>query len=146
MSRVRTYVVGRDRACDVRLEDPSVSRRHAEVVRASGGGLFVTDCATTNLTYVMDGRRWRAIRQELVEPAGRLRFGDCEMTVERLDALCPRGEVFPGGGGDAGSAGAGAGTRGDDTPDPTHGMERIPDTGELIEKEPPPRQRRWRRE
>ena len=27
--------------------------------------------------------------------------------------LCPRGEVFPGGGGDAGSAGAGAGTRGD---------------------------------
>ena len=43
--------------------------------------------------------------------------------------LCPRGEVFPGGGGDAGSSGAGAGTRGDDTLDPTHGVERIPETG-----------------
>ena len=145
MSQVRTYVVGRDQSCDVWLEDPSVSRRHAEVVRVSGGRLYVTDCATTNGTFVRDGREWRAIRQALVEPTGRIRFGEYEMTVDRIDALCRRGDARPAGGVAAGSVGAGAAPPPEDMLDPTHGLEFDPETGELIEMEPSAR-RRGRRE
>lgn len=135
MSRVRTYVVGRDRACDVPLDDSSVSRRHAEVVRLAGGRLYVTDCATTNGTFVLDGGAWRAIRQAFVEPTGRIRFGDREMTIERLGVLCPGDGARPAGGADALPARAGA-PPGSGTPDSTLGLERDPETGEVMEKEP----------
>ena len=88
MSRIRTYVVGRGRGCDVRLDDPSVSRRHAELVRVAGGRLYVTDCATANGTFVLAGEAWREVRQAFVDPRGRIRFGDCRMSAARLDALC----------------------------------------------------------
>ena len=140
MSRIRTYVVGRDRTCDVRLDDESVSRRHAEVVRVEKGRLYVTDRATTNGTFVLDGRRWQAIRQSFVEPADSLRFGDCEMTAERLDGLCLRDGAGSPGGHDA-VDGTGAPAVAGDALDPTHGVERVPETGELVEKEPPRRRR-----
>ena len=94
MPPIRTCIVGRERRCDVRLDDPSISRQHAEVVRVSGGRLYVTDRATTNGTFILDGDDWRRIRQAFLEPGGRVRFGDVEMSARRLDAWCAR----PGGG------------------------------------------------
>ena len=142
MSRVRTYVVGRERACDVRLDDASVSRRHAEVVWVSGGRLFVTDCGTTNGTFVLDGRAWRPIRQALVAPADTVRFGDIEMSVDRLAELCRRDDEPPSGDADPRVAAADSAQREEDTLDPSHGLARDPETGELIAKEP--LRRRWR--
>ena len=139
MSSVRTYVVGRERTCHVRLDDPSVSRRHAEVVRVSGGRLLVTDCATTNGTSVLDDRTWRDIRQALVEATDRIRFGDCEMTVDRLDTLCRRDDGRPSVAADGEAPGAGRAPHEEDTLDPRHGLARDPETGELIEKRTPPR-------
>ena len=142
MSSVRTYVVGRARTCDVRLDDASVSRRHAEVVRVSGGRLFVTDCATTNGTFVLDDRAWCPIRQAHVAPADTVRFGDVEMRVDWLDALCRRNDARAGGGAGGEAIAAGEAHREDDTPDPSHGLARVPETGELIEKERPRGRRR----
>ena len=142
MSRVRTYVVGRERGCDVRLDDASVSRRHAEVVRVSGGRLFVTDCATTNGTFVLDDSAWRPIRQAHVAPADSLRFGDVEMSVDRLDELCRRDDKPPSGGADPRVDAADSAQREEDTLDPSHGLARDPETGELIAKEPPRCRRR----
>jgi hypothetical protein len=51
----RGAVMGRSRECDVVLEDPNVSRRHAEV-RPSGGGWIVNDLGSTNGIKV-NGRR-----------------------------------------------------------------------------------------
>jgi hypothetical protein len=51
----RGAVMGRSRDCDVVLEDPNVSRRHAEV-RPSGGGWIVNDLGSTNGIKV-NGRR-----------------------------------------------------------------------------------------
>ena len=134
MSRLRTYVVGRERGCDVRLDDASVSRRHAEVVRVSDGRLYVTDCATTNGTFVLDGGDWRAIRQTFLEPSARIRFGDCGMTAGRLDALCPRDDAGPSGGGDAGVVLDGLTPPEEATLDPSRGLVRDPETGEVLEK------------
>jgi hypothetical protein len=48
-------VLGRSRDCDLTLEDPNVSRRHAEV-RPSGGSWIVRDLGSTNGIKV-NGRR-----------------------------------------------------------------------------------------
>lgn len=51
---VRTaYVLGSDDACDIRLNDPFVSARHAEIVLADdGAGYFVRDLDSRNGTFV----------------------------------------------------------------------------------------------
>src|SRR3954470_22198904 len=51
----RGAVMGRSRDCDVVLDDPNVSRRHAEV-RPSGGSWIVNDLGSTN-GIKLNGRR-----------------------------------------------------------------------------------------
>ena len=86
MSRIATWTVGRSEDCDVVLDDGTVSRRHAEVVCLSDGRIHVTDCATTNGTFVQSGGGWRRIRQEVAE-AGR------PYPVRRAHHDCSRVEV-----------------------------------------------------
>ncbi len=54
-SSARGAVMGRSRDCEVVLDDPNVSRRHAEV-RPSGGSWIVNDLGSTNGIKV-NGRR-----------------------------------------------------------------------------------------
>jgi predicted component of type VI protein secretion system len=68
-------VIGRSRDCDVVVEDPNVSRRHAEV-RPSGGSWTVRDLGSTNGIKV-NGRR--------VDGPQSLRAGDSiELGTSRL--------------------------------------------------------------
>ena len=83
-----TWILGRGQECDVQLDDTSVSRNHADIVCLSGGRLCVTDRGSTNGTFVRDGREWRAIHQEFLSPTDCVRFGDYEITVSELNALC----------------------------------------------------------
>ena len=123
--RIKTYVVGRERGCDIRLDDASVSRRHAEIVPLSGGRVYVTDRATINGTFLRDGDQWRAIRQAVLKPTDYIRFGDCQMTAGQLNALCPRDDPSP------------PDVRKEDPLDPNKGLVRDPDTGEIVEQQPP---------
>ena len=84
MSRVTTYLVGRDPRCECRVDDPSVSRRHAEVVAAPDGRFYVTDRASTGGTFVLRGGEWTRIRQAWIGPADRIRFGGREMAAADL--------------------------------------------------------------
>jgi pSer/pThr/pTyr-binding forkhead associated (FHA) protein len=63
--------------CDVELNDPDASRRHA-AVRQVDGGLAIEDLGSTNGTFVND-RRISGIVQ--IAPGDRVRFGN---TVWRL--------------------------------------------------------------
>jgi predicted component of type VI protein secretion system len=51
----RTMTLGRSRECDIRLEDPNVSRRHAEI-RQEDGAHWIVDLGSTNGVQV-NGRR-----------------------------------------------------------------------------------------
>jgi pSer/pThr/pTyr-binding forkhead associated (FHA) protein len=53
--REGTMVLGRGAEAEIRLADPSVSRRHAEV-RVEGGRVHLTDLGSTNGTTV-NGRK-----------------------------------------------------------------------------------------
>jgi pSer/pThr/pTyr-binding forkhead associated (FHA) protein len=63
--------------CDVELNDPDVSRRHA-VIRQVDAGLAVEDLGSTNGTYVNE-QRVSGISE--LAPGDRVRFGN---TVWRL--------------------------------------------------------------
>ena len=89
---------------------------------------------------MLDSGAWRAIRQQVVEPTDHIRFGDCEMRVDQLDARCPHDVASTSRGFDASHGGAGSTPAGEEVLDPAQGLERIPETGELIEKEPRRRQ------
>ena len=102
-SERQCYTVGRDRECDVFLDDDSVSRRHAEVERLSGGRLHVTDCQSTNGTFILVDDAWEPVRQRMVTASDRVRFGTYVLTGDELDARCaharagdrPAGETPP---------------------------------------------------
>jgi Protein of unknown function (DUF3662)/FHA domain len=55
----RTTVLGRSRECDVRVEDPNVSRRHAEI-RHENGTFWIVDLGSTNGVEVNGKRTERA--------------------------------------------------------------------------------------
>jgi hypothetical protein len=71
-------VLGRSRDCDVVLDDPNVSRHHAEV-RPSGGSWIVNDLGSTNGIKV-NGRRIRG--PESLKPGDVIEVGTSSVTFD----------------------------------------------------------------
>ena len=71
-------VIGRSRECDVRLADPNVSRKHAEI-RRDGPNFYVVDLDSTNGTEV-NGRRARRAR---LEDGDTILLGSTELVFQR---------------------------------------------------------------
>lgn len=80
----RTYFIGRGRDNDIRLTDPTVSRRHAELVVTEDGRYYLTDCASTQGTHVVRDQHWTAVRQAFVAEDDQLRFGEHRTVVREL--------------------------------------------------------------
>jgi Protein of unknown function (DUF3662)/FHA domain len=70
-------LIGRSRDCDVTVEDPNVSRRHAEL-RNEDGRWIITDLGSTNGIKV-NGRR---VEQAALEPGDELVFGLARLRFE----------------------------------------------------------------
>ncbi|QVL49476.1 MAG: FHA domain-containing protein [Thiocapsa sp.] len=80
-----TFSIGRERTCDLPLADDSVSARHAELTFLEGGKLLLTDCKSTNGTFLVGSdEQPRRIRQSLVSPLDRVRFGAVTLDVRAL--------------------------------------------------------------
>jgi pSer/pThr/pTyr-binding forkhead associated (FHA) protein len=71
-------VIGRSREADVVVEDPNVSRRHAEV-RPSGGAWIVRDLGSTNGVKV-NGRRIQG--PQSLKPGDVIELGTARVTFE----------------------------------------------------------------
>jgi hypothetical protein len=72
------FVIGRARECDLVLDDPNVSRRHAEL-RREDGGWAVHDLGSTNGIKV-NGRRSRGAR---LQPGDEIALGLSRFTFEQ---------------------------------------------------------------
>ncbi len=70
--------LGRSRKCDIVLEDPNISREHAEI-RPRGGSWVLTDLGSTNGSSV-NGRRIDA--PTVVKPGDELELGTLSMRFE----------------------------------------------------------------
>ena len=72
------FVIGRSRECDIVLDDPNVSRRHAEL-RREDDGWAVRDLGSTN-GIKLNGRRLRGGR---AEPGDEITLGLSRLTFEQ---------------------------------------------------------------
>ena len=77
VTRQRT-TLGRSRDCDVQIEDPSASRRHAEV-RQEGTAYWIVDLDSTNGLEVNGMRTKRAKLQN----GDRITIGSTEIAFRR---------------------------------------------------------------
>jgi hypothetical protein len=74
----QVVVIGRSKDCDIRVADPNVSRRHAEV-RQEGTAYWVQDLGSTNGTTVNGRRQQRA----KLEHEDRITVGSTELVFRR---------------------------------------------------------------
>jgi hypothetical protein len=80
-----TFTIGRDRGCDIAIADDTVSARHAELCFLGDGKLLLTDCKSRNGTFrVLANGAEIPVRQELVSPLDRVRFGDARLAMRDL--------------------------------------------------------------
>ncbi len=84
-------IVGRSQGCQLRLDDPGISRRHCRFRKAKEGAFLVEDLRSTNGTYV-DGK---AIEVARVGPGARIQVGAdvvlrFSLTDETEEALAKR--------------------------------------------------------
>ena len=134
MSTLATYRIGRDKNCEVVLNDRSVSRRHAELVVSKSSKYYFTDCNSNNGTFVGRGGKWVPIVQDFVGPDEVLLIGRHQTTAAELMASA----VSPMQGGasrsrDAGrgrGSGPGGGSAGKDLP--SGPVKRDPGTGDIV--------------
>ncbi|MHB8693718.1 MAG: FhaA domain-containing protein [Solirubrobacteraceae bacterium] len=70
--------LGRSRSCDVVLDDPNISREHAEI-RPRGGSWVLTDLGSTN-GVSLNGRR--IDRPEVIRPGDEIELGTSSITFE----------------------------------------------------------------
>jgi hypothetical protein len=73
-------IIGRSRDCEVTIEDPNVSRHHAEV-RPSGGSWTVHDLGSTNGVKV-NGRRIDPARAQSLKPGDAIELGTARLTFD----------------------------------------------------------------
>src|SRR5260370_37783065 len=85
-------ILGRSSGCDLVVDDPSISRKHAEI-RIRHGRLFLKDLQSRNGTFV-DGQPIQATE---VAQGQVVRFGNISFTVQADDEVEPRSDDKTGG-------------------------------------------------
>ncbi len=80
----RAYTIGRDG--QIRIEDPSLSRGHAEI-KFIDGGIRLRDLGSTNGTYLVSGGKAVSVDERFVTPDQRVILGGAQYTVKALLAL-----------------------------------------------------------
>ena len=80
----RKFTIGRSRECDIVLSDPSVNRKHAELIFMPDGKLFLIDCRSQNGTSLLENGKAQPIRQEFLSPTDEVQFGDSAISVKDI--------------------------------------------------------------
>ena len=70
--------MGRSRECDVVLEDPNISRQHAEI-RPRGGSWVLADLGSTNGSR-LNGRWIQG--SEVIKPGDEIELGSTRLTFD----------------------------------------------------------------
>ena len=87
MSGFSTYRIGRGEGVDIRIDDATVSRLHAELVVTVQGSYYLTDCDSSGGSYVARDGEWKPIKQEFIAPMEVILLGRYQTTVQQLMAM-----------------------------------------------------------
>ena len=135
MSRIACVTVGRSAAAAITVLHKTVSRLHAEVIPLPDGRVYITDCASSNGTFVCDDGtdgQWRQISQDFAGAGAQVRFGEVEMTVPHLLTEIARIQGAAGVGAANGPSAGHAVAQPAEQLDASLGVARNPETGEPI--------------
>ena len=91
MSHFSTYRIGRRSDMDIRIDDPTVSRIHAELVVTANGAFYLTDCNSSGGTYVARNGEWIRITQDFISATDAILLGRYQTTAPQLTAIIPQG-------------------------------------------------------
>lgn len=80
----QAFTIGRDG--HIRINDPSLSRGHAEL-KFIDGKIRLRDLGSTNGTFLLNGNRTISVSESFVTPAQRIVIGSKQYTVKALLAL-----------------------------------------------------------
>ena len=78
---LKPFLIGRSKECDVVLTDPTVSRRHAELIVSLDHEFMLVDCDSKFGTFVRNGNEWRRITTGRVGIDDRVRLGQYETSI-----------------------------------------------------------------
>jgi len=81
---VARYSIGRKSDNDIVVQDPTVSRRHAELVEIGRGSYELRDLGSSQGTHVHDGKGWDKIERQEIDAKTPIRFGNYKTTVAEL--------------------------------------------------------------
>jgi len=81
---LKIKTIGRGGGCDIVLDHVSVSRNHASIHVTEEGYLAVHDNNSGNGTFLHRNGRWIRIRKVGLGTADRIRFGEQEVSLDRL--------------------------------------------------------------
>jgi len=84
---MKQKICGRDPACDLVVEHPSVSRFHARIELAEDGVVWVHDDASSNGTFLHRCDNWTRIGKASLCIGDGIRLGECELPLEQVTAL-----------------------------------------------------------
>jgi pSer/pThr/pTyr-binding forkhead associated (FHA) protein len=119
---MKALLVGRASDCDIMLSDPTVSRRHADLIPGSGSDFLLVDRKSTSGTFLRHKGAWRRVTMVRVVPEDRVRLGDHETSIGQLIAMAAQADNRGGRSADLPTADRAGRAR----------PERNPETGEIV--------------
>jgi len=84
---MKSKTCGRETSCALVLEHSTVSRLHARIELADDGLVCVQDADSQNGTFLKRNEHWIRIRKVTLCIGDRIRFGDIEVSLDRLIAV-----------------------------------------------------------
>lgn len=81
---MKAFSIGRSKECDVVIVDPTVSRRHAELVVKSESEFTLTDSGSSFGTFIGRGDEWAQVETATVRIDDRVKLGRHETTVRGI--------------------------------------------------------------
>ncbi len=94
LSHFILYRIGRGSDVDIQIDDASISRIHAEFIATQSGSYYLTDCESSNGSFVWRDSVWMPIKQDFIGPTEHIALGTYQTTATQLIAMTAQGNRY----------------------------------------------------
>jgi len=80
----KKIIIGRSTECDLVLADMTVSRHHAEIELLENKRILLTDCQSTQGTFLISDGQESRVKQKLISEFDTIRFGKITISLKEI--------------------------------------------------------------